>query len=72
MECHIVYTRTREEADTIARHLNNRGIPTQVKNDSVYGYSVHTDKEHQFKAQLIYLSRLNTILSPDRKSTETN
>lgn len=58
MECHIVYTRTREEADIIARYFNDRGIPTEVKDDSVFGYSVHTDEEHQLEAKLIYFTRL--------------
>ena len=58
LEYHIVYTRTRKEADSIAGYLNNQGIPTEVMYDSVFGYSVHTDKEHQLEAQLIYLARL--------------
>jgi len=59
MECHIVYAKTRAEADIIAVYFNHQGIPTEVKKDNIFGYTILTNKEHQFKAQLIYLSRLN-------------
>lgn len=58
MEYKIAYAKTRDEADDIARYLNNQGIPTVIMNDSVFGYSIYTNEEHQIKAQLIYLLRL--------------
>lgn len=58
LEYHVAYIQTHDEADYIARYLNNQGIPTVVGNHSMFGYSIYTNKEQQFKAQLIYLLRL--------------
>jgi hypothetical protein len=72
MECHIVYTRTRKEAENLAGYFNNQGIPTEVKPDSVFGYSIHTDKEHLFIALLIYLSCLTMSARSALSATTEN
>jgi len=58
MDCRVAAARTLVEANKIAGYLNDQGIPTAITDDKLFGYSINTDKEHELKAQMIYLIRL--------------
>ena len=59
MDCQVATAKTLDEAERIAKYLNNQGIPTRITDDKLFGYTINTDKEHELKAQMIYLIRLH-------------